>query len=179
MKYDLYHYYERKYGPFKNISSLSMEAGEELLRKLREEGSVFAGQRSEGYLKIRRDLEGRARELFIAKGGSPTKHYPHYMTLGKCEWIRGWYRDGCELRIDLEDFSPGILSFTYGDLFPTMRYKDGKEYREQVYVKEEIMELIHRYGLPQEWNPDGKSGPERYVEVQVWDDEVINTYMDS
>ena len=115
--------------------------------------------------------------MFIDKGGNPKKQYPHYMTLGECEWIREWYKEGCVLQVDLEEFSPEILSFTYGDLFPTMRYKDGKEYREQVYTKEEIMELINRYGLPQQWNPEGKAGPERYIEVQVWDDEVINTYL--
>lgn len=173
MKYYLYHYYERENGPFKNLSSLSLEAGEEVLRKLKQEPDVFASNRSDDYLKIRRELEKTARELFIAKGGKPKKEYPHYMTLGKCEWIQGWYKDGGELFVDLEEFSPEILSFTYGDLFPTMRYKDGKEYRGQVYTKTEIMDLINRYGLPQQWNPEGKKGPERYVEVQIWDDKAL------
>ncbi|MNP39961.1 hypothetical protein D3C76_1335580 [compost metagenome] len=50
-----------------------------------------------------------------------------------------------------------------------MRYLDGKPYREQVYTKQEIFKIIEQFGLPQEWNKDGKNGPERYIEVQIWD----------
>ena len=170
MKYYLYHYYERARGPFKNLSSLSLEDGEEVLQQLKLDNGIFASQRSDDYLKIRKELENTARKLFIDKGGRPKQHYPHYMTLGECNWIRGWYRDGCELRIDLEEFSSETISFTYGDLFPTMRYKDSRAYRGQVYTKSEILDLVDRYGLPQQWNPDGEKGPERYIEVQVWDD---------
>lgn len=31
--------------------------------------------------------------------------------------------------------------------------------------------------LPQKWNSDGKLGPERYIEVQVWSDETIERYI--
>lgn len=158
MGYFLYHYYEHDRGPFKNLSSLSLEAGEEVLRQLRLDADVFASKRSDDYLKVRRDLENRARNLFIAKGGKPRQQYPHYMTLGECKWIQEWYRDGKVLRIDLEKFSSETISFSYGDLFPTMRYKDSQEYRGQIYTKSEIMDLIKRYGLPQQWNPDGKKG---------------------
>ncbi|MNL74204.1 hypothetical protein D3C87_1997980 [compost metagenome] len=48
---------------------------------------------------------------------------------------------------------------------------DGKEYRRNIYTYKEIVQLIHKYGLPQVWNKDGAQGPERYIEVQVWDDE--------
>lgn len=51
-----------------------------------------------------------------------------------------------------------------------MRYDDGKKYRGQVYTLSEIVEVIREFGLPQEWNPLGEHGPERYIEVQVWDD---------
>jgi len=37
----------------------------------------------------------------------------------------------------------------------------------------ELPEVIRLYGLPQEWNKDGKLGPERYIEAQVWDDEPL------
>jgi hypothetical protein len=70
----------------------------------------------------------------------------------------------------MDQFDPEHISFTYGDLFPTMRFKDGKPYREKLYTKQEIIKIIEEYGLPQEWNKDGKKGPERYIEVQIWDD---------
>jgi len=30
--------------------------------------------------------------------------------------------------------------------------------------------LIAEFGLPQDWNPEGKRGPDRYIEAQVWED---------
>ena len=54
---------------------------------------------------------------------------------------------------------------------------DGKEYRRKVYNYEEILDVIARYGLPQDWNDDGHCGPERYIEVQVWSDETIGRYL--
>jgi hypothetical protein len=57
-----------------------------------------------------------------------------------------------------------------------MRYQDGKPYRGVVYTKQEIMKVIEQFGFPQEWNKDGKLGPERYIEVQVWDDRKLASF---
>ena len=172
----LYHYYEEEMGPFRNLSDLSVVEAGKVLDRLKSEGQVFASQRSDDYLSIRRELEARARAMFIQKGGKPIKSYPHYMTLGECNWIKQWYRQGKELSIHIDEFDPEQISFTYGDLFPTMRYKDGKPYREMLYVKHEIFEIIDKYGLPQVWNEDGKHGPERYIEVQIWDDKDLRKF---
>jgi hypothetical protein len=51
-----------------------------------------------------------------------------------------------------------------------MRCLDGKSYRQQVNTLQELPDLVRLYGLPQEWNIDGKAGPNRYIEAQVWDD---------
>ncbi|WP_235440136.1 hypothetical protein [Paenibacillus sp. DMB20] len=126
---------------------------------------------------IRRELEEQARNAFIRKGGKPRNEFPHYMTLEACCWIKEWYIEGCEINIRLDEFNEDSISFTYGDLFPTMRYEDGKFYRKQVYTKKEIMELVGKLGLPQEWNKDGTLGPERYVEVQIWDEDIISKYL--
>lgn len=169
----LYHYYEGSTGPFRNLSELNTDAADEVMNRLKSEGKVFASQRSDDYLNIRRELEAKAREMFIQKGGKPNKLYPHYMTLGECNWIKEWYKQGKELKIHMDQFDPEHISFTYGDLFPTMRFKDGKPYREKLYTKQEIIQIIIEYGLPQEWNKDGKKGPERYIEVQIWDDKEL------
>ena len=57
------------------------------------------------------------------------------------------------------------------------RIKEGKEYRKKLYTYEEILDIIDRYGLPQDWNDDGAHGLERYIEVQVWTDEPIKRYI--
>jgi hypothetical protein len=166
----LHHYYEYECGPFRNLSDLGDEEAEAVQRTLKERGDVFASQRTDDYLTIRRQLEDQAREMFIRKGGEPVRARPHYMTLGACRWIMQWYRDGRELTLRIEEFDPRVISFTYGDLFPTMRYGDGRPYRGQVYTKDEILQVIDEYGLPQDWNADGSRGPERYIEAQIWDD---------
>jgi hypothetical protein len=173
MTYLLHHYYEKSHGPFKNLSGLSMEEAARVTAEIKRDGTTFAARRSDDYLLIRRELERKARDIFISKGGKPANDYPHYMTLGPCEWIQTWYKEGQAITFCLDDFKEHSISFTYGDLFPTMRCKDGKPYREQVYTKSEIMQVIRQYGLPQEWNEDGSKGPERYIEVQIWNDEVI------
>ena len=171
----LYHYYEYKHGPFRNLSFLNLEESDKIMKKLKEDGDIFASRRSDDYLLIRKELESKAREVFIAKGGNPITPFPHYMTLGSCEWIKSWYKQGMEISIPWNEIDENIISFTYGDLFLTMRYKDGKEYREKVYTKSEIVTVIHRFGFPQDWNKNGDKGPERYIEAQIWDEEFIKT----
>lgn len=46
-----------------------------------------------------------------------------------------------------------------------------------MYTYEEILEVIAKYGLPQDWNDDGKFGPEQYVEAHIWSDDVIGKYL--
>lgn len=175
----LYHYYEAEHGPFRSLSGLSEEEAERVMRELKRQGAAFAGKRPDDYMTVRRQLEQKARDLFIRKGGQPAKPYPHYMTLGECDWIRQWYVDGRQLQVRLDEVDPLAISFTYGDLFPTMRYADSKPYRQQVYVKREMMELIGQYGWPQRWNADGANGPERYIEAQIWDDRILDLLVSS
>jgi len=40
----------------------------------------------------------------------------------------------------------------------------------------EILEVIEKYGYPQEWNKNGEYGPERYIEVHVWSDETLKRW---
>jgi hypothetical protein len=176
MTYTMYHYFETDLGPFRNLSKLSMDDAIEISKQIREVGEIFASQRAEDYLFVRRDLERLAREAFISKGGKPINDFPHYMTLGPCDWLATWYKKPGNITIDWNDISQELISFTYGDLFPTMRYQDEKPYRKQVYTKNEIVEVIKEFGMPQAWNKNGDKGPERYIEVQIWDEEVIKKF---
>lgn len=173
----LYHYYDCSRGPFVNLSDLPLAEAEQILSAIRQSGQTFASKRAPDYLTIRRNLEERARRLFEAKGGRPRRAQPHYMTVGACLWLREWYAQGCELSIPIGSFSPDVLSFTYGDTFPALRLQDGRPYRGQVYTLAELPALIQQYGLPQDWNPDGRQGPERYIEAQIWDDTPLQPYL--
>jgi hypothetical protein len=173
----LSHYYEAADGPFRNLSDLPEEQAEAVLQTIRRAGNRFASRRPEDYLTVRRELEERVRNIFLRKGGKPKRLRPHYFVLGECTWLRSWYVNGCELRIPLVSFNPEVVSFTYGDTFPAMRFMDGKPYRGQVYTLAELPWLAANYGQPQGWNPEGKLGPERYIEAQVWDEGPLREYL--
>jgi hypothetical protein len=166
----LCHYYEASVGPFRTLSDLNQEEAETILMRLRQEGKTFAAQRKADYLATRRELEQHLRRLFLEKGGKPQRMAPYYMIVGECSWVRGWYKESRTVKIAIGAIHPLALSFTYGDSFPAMRFQDGKPYRGQVYTLSEIVEVINQYGLPQNWNADGKKGPERYIEAQIWDE---------
>ena len=176
----LYHYYEKAKGPFKNLSDLPLVQAQAILGKIKAENQVMAAHRFPGYLERRAELEQIARELFIAKGGKPVRQTPHYMVVGECTWLQTWYERGCFIKIPVRTFQPETISFSYGDLFPTFspRVDDQKEYRRQIYTLSEIVGIIEKYGFPQDWNMDGKFGPERYIEVQVWDDKPLQVFME-
>jgi hypothetical protein len=172
----LCHYYEQADGSFRNLSDLPLEEAQAVLERIRMQGDRFASQRRDDYLTVRFDLEDQVRRLFITKGGEPKRLHPHYFVLGECTWLKSWYPQGRELRIPLRVFHAKNISFTYGDTFPAMRYRDGKPYRGIVYTLGELPGVVEQYGLPQVWNIDGKGGPERYIEAQVWDDEPLQEY---
>ncbi len=172
----LSHYYEKANGPFRNLSDLPREQAEQIMATIRATGSTFASKRTTNYLAIREELEVRVRRLFIEKGGHPKRLRPHSMILGQSAWLKNWYQNRQEICIPLAKFAPDSISFTYGDLFPAMRYQDGKSYRGQVYLMSELESLISHFGLPQDWNADGLLGPDRYIEAQVWDDQPLQSF---
>jgi hypothetical protein len=171
------HYYEASQPPFQSLSDLTLEDAEDILQQIRQEGNVFASKRNMEYLDIRKSLEEQIYRLFVGKGGQPKRLRPHYFILGRCDWVKSWYCHGQEVQILLKTVDPRVISFTYGDSFPAMRYLDERPYRGQVYMLEELSELIAQYGLPQEWNREGRYGPERYIEAQVWDDQPVKEYL--
>lgn len=173
----LYHYFEKNKGPFYNLSDLNLNKAEEVLHKIRENKDVFASKRNVDYMKRRFEYEDIVRNLFIMKNGIVTRNRPHYMTLGECSWLKEWYEDGQCISIDVEKIDTSCISFTYGDMFPVFGPNGEKSawYRKKVYKYEEILEKIKLHGMPQENNINGEKGPIRYIEAQVWSNEIINT----
>ena len=100
------------------------------------------------------------------------------MVVEHSPWLYSWFENCDFIKIPIEEFDINTLSFTYGDSMPTFSpiVNDGKEYRHKLYTYFEILDIIDKYGFPQDWNDDGKYGPERYIEVHVWSDETINRY---
>ena len=176
---DLYHYYNKDSKPFLNLSDLELAEANELMEKFRRERpDSYCAKRPTEYMANRLYYENILREEFQKKGGKMQRKVPHYMVVEPCKWLRSWYENSAYIKIPIQEFDLQTLSFTYGDSHPTFsdRVNDGKEYRKKLYMYDEILEIIDKYGLPQDWNEDGQFGPERYIEVHVWSDETINRY---
>ena len=130
----LTHYYDAARGPFRSLTALPPDDANRLQAQIVAEARGFASQRTPDYLAVRRELEQRIRRLFVAKGGCPEQDTPHYFIVGTCDWMLTWYERPACLGVPLASVDPAVVSLTYGDSFPAMRYPDGKPWRGQVYT---------------------------------------------
>ena len=115
----------------------------------------------------------------MKKDGNIQRQAPHYMVVEHSPWLASWFENSAFIKIDINKFDKSTISFAYGDSHPTFSpiVNDGKEYRKKLYTYDEILEIIAKYGYPQDWNNDGKYGPERYIEAHIWSDDVIKEYV--
>ncbi len=175
----LYHYYDKRSGPFKSLTALPVEQRNLVLEKIKSERpDSMCAKRDLEYIEKRIRCEAILKKEFITKGGIVEIDSPYYMVVEHSPWLSTWYEQGSFLKIPIEDFDVRKISFTYGDSMPTFSplVNDGKEYRRQVYTYEEILQIIDKYGLPQDWNDDGSQGPERYIEAHIWTNEPVMSY---
>lgn len=175
----LYHYFDKTIGPFVNLSDLPVDEAKSILSNIKvTKLNSQSAQRHDKYVEYRRNCENIIRSEFTKKGGIINRTSPHYMVIEHSLWLSTWFENSTFIKIPIEEFEINTISFTYGDSMPTFSptINDGKEYRKKLYTYEEILKIIDKYGLPQDWNDDGKYGPERYVEAHVWSDETINKY---
>ena len=167
----LYHYFDRRTGPFRSLTAMPEQDAQRLLEQIKKDRpDSFCAARDESYIQKRRNCEAILRREFAAKGGIMEVESPFYMVVEACPWLMTWYEQPDFLKIPIAEFDLRTVSFTYGDSMPTFspRVQDGKEYRRTVYSYEEILTVIEKYGLPQDWNADGRFGPERYIEAHIW-----------
>ena len=175
----LYHFFDKRTGPFKSLTAVSAEEAKTVMEKIRRERpNSQCAQRHDKYVEYRHNCENILKREFAKKGGVMEIDSPHYMVVEFSHWLSTWYEQSEYIKIPIEEFDTRTLSFTYGDSMPTFSdsVNDGKEYRKKLYTYEEILQVIDKYGLPQDWNDDGSRGPERYIEVHVWSDKVIKQY---
>lgn len=177
----LYHYFDKTTGPFRNLSDLPAEEAKAMMQMIKDtKPHVQCAKRQPSYVEDRLQYEEVLAKEFAPKGGLIKRKAPHYMVVEHSPWLATWFDNSGSLRIDMNEFDVRTVSFTYGDSHPVFSPRvnkmDGKEYRRKLYTYEEILGLIAKYGLPQDWNNDGAHGPERYIEAHIWSDDVIEPY---
>lgn len=169
----LFHYYELENGPFRNITEYGPEKAQNIQDKIIE---GWNSKRPENYIDLRFSLEKRMRENFISKGGKPNRKDPFYFTLGECEFAKSWYVNPGVIKIPLTDFEADHISFTYPDSMVSYQFYDEPKletYRKncngQVFLLNEINDLIEEYGLPSEEKSqiEERFKYDKYIEAQV------------
>jgi hypothetical protein len=185
------HYHLAGRRPFLSLSELDdvqLAAVLADLRALRQAGQQHRpfGPR---YMELRRRTEVRLRELFVAAGGRPERPVPHYFVLGDSSWYQGLAESMECVRLPLSSLSPGQTSITYPDSFtavgPGIRPGIGQKprpYHGRVFLLEELPGLVEQFGIPEpHWNGQYQTWTtwpaEAYIEVQLWTDEPIETYL--
>lgn len=175
----LYHYYELKNGPFRNITEFGIKKAFDIQRKISD---GWNSKRPPNYIDLRFGLEKRLKEQFISKGGKPNRDDPFYFTLGECEWAKSWYINPGVVKIRLSDFKSEHISFTYPDSMVSFQFCDEpklatyrKDANGKVFLLNEIEEIIKVHGIPtqEKWESQEEMKYDRYIEAQVWDDSVI------
>lgn len=175
----LYHYYDASMKPFQNLSDIPIDEAKKILMDIAtKKPNTQCAKRADEYMELRHYYENILRCEFIKKGGNIQKEIPHYMIVEESMWLASWFENSAFIKISIEEFDKSTISFTYGDSHPTFSSKvnDGKEYRKKLYTYDEILDIIAKYGYPQDWNNNGKYGPERYIEAHIWSDDVIGKY---
>ena len=175
----LFHYYEKGRTPFLNLSDLTDEEAVKLHTTLSAENSSFASRDANGaYMMQRRIVEQRAHAMIVRKGGKPQRKAPHYMVLAQTELdeCKAWFLDYAVVKIPIDAFDKGTISFTYGDSFPTFQpiFDEAPAY--DLYLYHEILEVIKKRGMPPVRNENMSWLAPSYIEAQIWSDEVIKNY---
>jgi hypothetical protein len=174
----LYHYHETGRAPFLNLSDLSDAEAIQLHTNLASENPNFAKRDDNGkYMIHRRIVEERAYSMFVRKGGKPQRKSPHYMILDTKAWEHcEWFIDFSVVKIPIDEFDKNTISFTYGDSFPAFRPIFDEEPEYDLYLIDEILEVIKNRGFPLLYVEGRPWYEPAYIEAQVWSDETINKY---
>ncbi len=176
----LVHYFDESVGPFRSITDLDDDEAQKILDSVRaNKPNTLCASRDPEYLRKRRNCERIVREDFVKRGGLVARTSPYYLVLEPSPWLSTWFEHPAFVKIPVSAFDLRYVSFTYGDSMPTFspRCADGKEYRGRTYDYDGIEKMIAKYGLPQEYNDDGRFGSERYIEAHVWEDSVIIRFL--
>ena len=73
----LYHFFDRRTGPFRSLTDISREEAEDVIRKIRQERpDSQCAQRHSHYVEYRHNCEAILRREFAAKGGVMERESP-------------------------------------------------------------------------------------------------------
>lgn len=160
-----YRFFERKNGPLDTIRKYTLEELEDIGRKAGVTNLIDIY-----YNRVK--LENLMYNVFKRNGGQPRISYPYYFAiydkLPGSNKLHVRFNEPMCLRIPLSTFSENVVSFTYGLSAHAFSRKDNHPCRRRLFMWKEIENIINEF--PFDENED------IWIEMQVWDDTLINYY---
>jgi hypothetical protein len=116
--------------------------------------------------------------MFVRKGGKPQRKAPHYMIMAETELdeCKAWFLDYEVVKIPIDEFDKNMISFTYGDSYPTFKPIFDEEPEYDLFLYDEILGVVKQRGFPPVRSSSMSWLEPSYIEAQVWSDETINKY---
>lgn len=101
----LYHYYDASIGPFRNLSDISIDEANKILKDISiHKSDSQCAKRTAEYMSLRHYYEKILRNEFEKKGGVIQRKVPHYMVVEHSPWLATWYENSAYLNINVDDF---------------------------------------------------------------------------
>ena len=175
------HNYDPSRGRFLNLCNLPDCEAEAILAAINSSGRRTI---KSNYLVRRRRTEAWLLSERTRKLGKPSLRHPIYFFLGDMA-------DGADpsrpasVVLPLSAFADDMVTFTYPDSMaslPLGTHADDagerKPYHGQVFTLNEIRDVVSAFGMPRrfEFGAFG-GGPDRFIEVQLWDDEPLRVLL--
>ena len=186
----LTYYYRSGTEPFRSLSALSDIEAIRIMEDLyvqHKENILFERFNDPvQYLRSRRQTEQWVRTEFIAKGGQPQEVFPISMVLGSSKWIEEHAPDPdahAEIRAPLSLFTESDVSFTYPDSMVSLWFLMDKPveyyqpaYHGKIFTISEILSIVEKNGLPEQWDMKLSDNIGSYIEAQVWNHRPLFEY---
>ena len=177
------HNYDPVRGIGKNICDLPACQAEQILEEIRASRTRHI---KVNYLKRRIAVEDWLTAERYKKLGATVLNRPIYFFLGN-------FADGedpsrpASLIMPLDAFQPEALTFTYPDSMASLPIATHehhlfhrKPYHGRVFTLPEIKDVVSQFGLPgAHWKTDTTMQYDKFIEVQVWDNRPIKSFLSS
>ena len=98
----LYHYFDKRSGPFKSLTALPKDEAFSVLEKIKlDRPSSQTAQRDTGYISKRMNCERIVRQEAEKKGIIMDIPSPHYLVVEHSPWLSTWFEDPGVIKIPI------------------------------------------------------------------------------
>ena len=88
----LYHYFDKRSGPFRSLTALTQDEADSVLAKIKQDRpSSLTAQRDADYISKRMNCERIVRKEAENKGILMDISSPHYLVVENSPWLSTWF----------------------------------------------------------------------------------------